>query len=164
MKPARVELAAPGSITTYVVRAPFATMPESTRAPRIEEREKIFADELRALEDGTIKRNREFYRLLEQIEVRNRSWETKLKEEEASQSALHKELCSTFESMMSSTIFTEMKMLVADVERFHQEKIPPQVGGSYLNKIKELTRGSQIVLRCVLGKASNFSRKHAHDF
>ena len=126
MRPARVEIAAPGSLPTFVVRAPFATVPESKRAPRIEKQEQFFLAELKSLEDSTKKRNREFYRLLESIEERGRSWEAKLEIEEAEQKKSHDQLVKIFEDSLSTTIFLEKKAIVSDIERFHTEKIPPQ--------------------------------------
>ena len=52
MKPARVEISAPGSMPTHVVRAPFANAPDSKRAPKIEKQELDLKDELVVLEEG----------------------------------------------------------------------------------------------------------------
>jgi len=127
MKPARVEIAAPGSLPTYVVRAPFAAVPPSTRAPRIEALEKDLASELVALEEGTKKRNLQFYTSLDGIEEHAQAWEAKLRAEAEEQRASHEELVKMFDSMMSATCYAEKKAIINDVERFHTDKIPLQV-------------------------------------
>ena len=52
MKPARVEIAAPGAQGVAVIRAPFAVEPESKRATKIEHQEVSLKDELLVLEEG----------------------------------------------------------------------------------------------------------------
>jgi len=126
MKPARVEIAAPGGKPTYVVRAPFAVAPESKRAPKIERQEKLLNNELQRLEEGTIKRNLEFYTQLDGIEEHGKKWEVKLREEEIEQKESHEELVKMFNEMLNITIFQEKKMLVHDIEQFHTKQIPPQ--------------------------------------
>lgn len=126
MKPARVEIAAPGGKPTYVVRAPFAVEPESKRGPKIEKQEKVLEEELLSLERGTKLRNREFYTHLDGIEEHGHKWEVKLREEEKEQREMHTQLVTMFEEMLDATIFAEKKALVSDFERFHTEKIPPQ--------------------------------------
>lgn len=126
MKPSRVQIAGPGAKPTVAVRAPFATMPDSTRGPRVEQQEKLLNDELRFLEDGTKKRNQDFYRLLEATQLRGQKWEAKLRAETEAQLATHVALSKIFDETLDSTIFAEKKALCADTERFHVEKIPPQ--------------------------------------
>ena len=49
------------------------------------------------------------------------------KEEEFEAAQQHAELVHLFDEMLTTTVFAEKKSLVADAERFHREKIPPQV-------------------------------------
>jgi len=77
MKPARVELAPPGGNPTFVVRAPFAVAPESERGSKMVATEKVMAKELLSLEDGTKKRNLQFYTALDGIEEHSRRWEVR---------------------------------------------------------------------------------------
>lgn len=121
-----MEIAAPGGKPTYVVRAPFAVVPESKRGPKIESQEKVLEGELLALEQGTKQRNLEFYTSLDGVEEYGKKWEVKLREEEREQREMHKQLVTMFEDMLDATIFAEKKALVSDIERFHTEKIPPQ--------------------------------------
>eukprot|EP00614_Pseudopedinella_elastica_P012828 CAMPEP_0172598658 /NCGR_PEP_ID=MMETSP1068-20121228/18714_1 /TAXON_ID=35684 /ORGANISM="Pseudopedinella elastica, Strain CCMP716" /LENGTH=286 /DNA_ID=CAMNT_0013398615 /DNA_START=191 /DNA_END=1054 /DNA_ORIENTATION=- len=124
MKPARVEIAGPGSVPTYVVRAPFAEEPETKRLGELHE--KALRDELKLLEEGTKQRNLQFYKALQGIEKHGIAWEAKLREEEAEAQEENQELVVMFEDMLAKTFFAEKKALVNDVERFHVEKIPPQ--------------------------------------
>jgi hypothetical protein len=126
MKPARVEIAAPGGKPTYVVRAPIAVPPESKRVPKMERQEKLLSSELEVLEEGTIRRNLEFYTQLDAIEELGKKWELKLKEEEVEQKQAHDELVSMFEQMLKETVFQEKKMLISDIEKYHTDLIPPQ--------------------------------------
>ena len=77
MKPARVELAPPGGNPTFVVRAPFAVAPESERGSKMVATEKVMAKELLSLEDGTKKRNLQFYTALDEVEEHSRRWEVR---------------------------------------------------------------------------------------
>ena len=126
MKPARVEIAAPGSMPTHVVRAPFAKAPDSKRAPKIEKQELDLKEELVVLEEGTKKRNREFYKQLDEIEERGKKWEVKLKVEVQEQKEAHQQLQELFDKTLSAAINGEKKALVEAIEVFHKDKIPPQ--------------------------------------
>jgi hypothetical protein len=77
MKPARLEIAPPGGNPTFVVRAPFAVAPESKRGPKMEATERDLAGELLSLEEGTKKRNLQFYAALAGIEAHGRRWEVR---------------------------------------------------------------------------------------
>jgi len=126
MRPARVEIAAPNSRPTHVVRPPFAVAPESKRAPKIENQEISLKNELITLEEGTKARNREFYRQIEEIEDRGKQWEGKLKAEIEEQRQTHKQLFKLFDTSLSTTIQREKQDLIDCIELYHREKIPPQ--------------------------------------
>jgi hypothetical protein len=126
MKPARVEISAPGSMPTHVVRAPFANAPDSKRAPKIEKQELDLKDELVVLEEGTKKRNREFYKQLDEIEERGKKWEVKMKVEVEEQKEAHQQLLELFDKTLSTAISVEKKSLVEAIELFHTDKTPPQ--------------------------------------
>jgi len=126
MKPARVEIAAPGARPTHVVRAPFAVPPESKRGPKIEEQEVSLKNELITLEEGTKARNREFYRQLEEIEDRGRQWETKLIAEVEEQKEASSNLLRLFDETLNATISAEKQLAIDAIEDFNKDKIPPQ--------------------------------------
>lgn len=126
MKPARVEIAAPGGKPTYVVRAPIAVPPESKRVPKMQRQEILLGNELESLEDGTIRRNLEFYTQLDAIEELGKKWELKLRDEEIEQKSSHNDLVSMFEKMLKQTVYLEKKQLISDIEKYHTDLIPPQ--------------------------------------
>lgn len=126
MKPARVEIAAPGARPTHVVRAPFAVAPDSKRGPKIEDQEVSLKNELITLEEGTKARNREFYRQLEEIEDRGRKWEVKLIAEVEEQKEASATLLRLFDETLTSTIAAEKQLAVDSIEEFNREKLPPQ--------------------------------------
>jgi len=51
----------------------------------------------------------------------------KLREEEREAAAQHQQLVQMFDELLTTTVFAEKMAIVADVERFHTEKLPPQV-------------------------------------
>lgn len=126
MKPARVEIAAPGGLRTHVVRAPFAVEPESKRASKIEAQEFQLRDELDVLQEGTKARNREQKRQLDAIEERGRHWEAKLRVEAEEQVEVHDELRKFFEETLKNTMEAERQNLRDTMDRFHNDLIPPQ--------------------------------------
>ena len=54
---------------TFVVRAPFAVVPESNRAPKMEKQEAHLERELFDLEESTKQRNLKFFNALDGIEA-----------------------------------------------------------------------------------------------
>ena len=54
----------------------------------------------------------------------------KLREEEREAAVQHQQLVQLFDELLTTTVFAEKKAIVADVERFHTEKLTPQVRGA----------------------------------
>jgi hypothetical protein len=124
MKPARVEISAPGGMPTRVVRAPWAIAPETKFQG--ESQEQLLRNELLSLEENTKRRNLAFYRDLDGIEAHGKKWQVKLNAEVSEAHAQHQQLVKLFDDTINSNFFAEKKRLMADIERFHNEKIPPQ--------------------------------------
>lgn len=126
MKPALIEISAPGCRPAGVLRASFDVEPESKRREKIEKQELALLNGLDALEGSTKERNKEFYRQLGDIEDQGRDWQAKLRTEVQEQKESYESILDFFSTKLVETLDQEKSALMALMDEFHQKKVPPQ--------------------------------------
>mmetsp|Transcript_36548 Transcript_36548/g.63414 ORF Transcript_36548/g.63414 Transcript_36548/m.63414 type:complete len:311 (+) Transcript_36548:120-1052(+) len=123
-----LEIAAPGGKPTRVMKAPVAEYPESKRQHTIERQEEDLDNQMVVLDEGTRRRNREFYEKLDALDSRGRRWTAKLVAETKERDEAHAAVLEQFKSSLKASFDEMMDKLDEALKPFEDEKIPEQDG------------------------------------
>jgi len=119
-----LEIAAPGGKPTRVIKAPVAEHPESKREHKIVSQERDLEDGMVVLDEGTRRRNREFYEKLDAIDERSRKWEAKMRSEIQEREDAHKAVVADFEASLKE-YFDLMKNKMDEVLGYYEDQRIP---------------------------------------